>query len=120
FDQYLRHTALPTLELSIDGGTLSYRWKADEPAFAMPIRIGSHGTWQSIEPTTTWKTLRTPLRLEDVEIQADQYYVNVAKQPPLGTASSRTAVPAAAQSLDGIWRTQGYGYVFHVRADGWK
>ena len=32
FDQYLRHTAIPTLELKFDdaGGTVSYRWVADE------------------------------------------------------------------------------------------
>ena len=38
FDQYLRHAALPTLELTFDeaDSTVSYRWKADEKGFAMP------------------------------------------------------------------------------------
>ena len=39
-------------------GTVSYRWKADEPAFAMPVRIGSPGAWRIIEPTTTWATMK--------------------------------------------------------------
>ena len=39
FDQYLRRTALPVLELTFDEAekTVSYRWKADERGFAMPI-----------------------------------------------------------------------------------
>jgi len=66
FDQYLRHTALPTLELKFDdaAGTVAYRWQADEPAFAMPVRVGSKDAWQIIQPTTVErKTLRTPLTL---------------------------------------------------------
>ncbi len=63
FDQYLRHAALPTLELQFDeaAGTVSYRWKADEKDFAMPIRVGKAGAWQTIQPTTEWKKLTTPL-----------------------------------------------------------
>jgi len=63
FDQYLRHTALPTLELAFDdaSGTVGYRWKADEPAFAMPVRVGGKDHWQVIRPTTNWQTMETPL-----------------------------------------------------------
>ena len=45
FDEYLRHAALPTLELKFDeaAGTVSYRWKADVAAFAMPVRVGDPG-----------------------------------------------------------------------------
>src|SRR5215813_1499593 len=48
FDQYLRHTAIPKLELKFDdaAGTFSYRWKVDEAGFAMPIRVGSKDNWQ--------------------------------------------------------------------------
>ena len=31
--------------------TVAYRWKADERAFAMPIRVGRPGDWQVILPT---------------------------------------------------------------------
>ena len=50
FDQYLRRAALPTLELAFNekDGTVAYRWKADERAFAMPIRVGSRDKWQII------------------------------------------------------------------------
>ena len=41
---------------------MDYRWKADvEAAFAMPIQVGTKDKWQIIEPTTTWKTMKTTL-----------------------------------------------------------
>jgi len=83
FDQYLRHTALPTLELKFDdaAGTVAYRWQADEPGFAMPIRVGTPDAWQIIQPTTTaWKTLRSPLKKDAFAVATDLYFVNVTKQ----------------------------------------
>jgi aminopeptidase N len=43
FDQYLRHTAVPKLELKFDetAHTFSYRWKADV-LFAMPSKSVRH------------------------------------------------------------------------------
>ena len=81
FDQYLRHTALPTLELKFDAdNTVSYRWKADEPRFAMPVRVGKASAWQIITPTTEWKTMTTTLAKDAFEVATDLYYVNVSKQ----------------------------------------
>ena len=81
FDQYLRRAALPTLELAFtEPGALAYRWKADERAFAMPVRIGARGAWQVIEPTTAWKTMPTSLTKDDVQVATDLYYVNVTTQ----------------------------------------
>ena len=81
FDQYLRRTDLPILELSFDEaeGTLAYRWKADERAFAMPVRNGAPIAWQIIQPTTDWKVMKTSLKKGDVEVATDLYYVNVTK-----------------------------------------
>jgi len=81
FDQYLRHTALPGLELTFDDqrGIVSYRWKADERAFAMPIRVGSKERWHVITPTTEWQTMPTPLKKDEFEVATDLYYVTVSK-----------------------------------------
>ena len=80
FDQYLRHTALPTLELTFKpDGTVDYRWTADEKAFAMPIRVGEAGKWQIIQPTTEWKSMTSPLTKDKFEVATDLYYVNVMK-----------------------------------------
>jgi aminopeptidase N len=81
FDQYLRRTAIPVLELAFDpaGKSVRYRWKADEPAFAMPIRVGKKGDWQIVKPTADWQTLATPLSKDDFDVATDLYYVNVSK-----------------------------------------
>jgi aminopeptidase N len=82
FDQYLRHTSLPTLELTFDDaqGTVSYRWKADEPAFAMPVRVGTDGHWQGIQPTTSWSTMKAPINKNNFEVATDLYFVDVIKR----------------------------------------
>jgi aminopeptidase N len=81
FDQYLRHTAIPTLELKFDdaAGTVQYRWVADEKAFAMPVRVGSKEHWETIHPTTEWQTMKTPLTRDQFDVATDLYYINVNK-----------------------------------------
>jgi aminopeptidase N len=82
FDQYLRHTALPTLELTFNAAEkgVAYRWVADEKEFAMPVRVGKVGEWQIIQPTTEWKTMTTPLTKDEFDVATDLYYVKVSKQ----------------------------------------
>jgi aminopeptidase N len=82
FDQYLRHTAIPTLELKFQPaeGIVSYRWKVDELAFAMPIRVGKKDNWQTITPTTEWQTMKTDLSKDDFDVATDLYFVDVSKQ----------------------------------------
>jgi hypothetical protein len=82
FNEYLRHAAIPTLELRFDEAahTVSYRWTADEPDFAMPVRIGKKDAWQMVQPTTKeWKVLPTSINKDDFEVATDLYYVNVRK-----------------------------------------
>ncbi len=81
FDQYLRHTALPVLELKFDGqpGDVAYRWKTDEPGFEMPVKVGTRDHWQVIHPSAAWKTMRTELGKEQLEVATDLYFVNVSK-----------------------------------------
>jgi aminopeptidase N len=82
FNQYLRHSAIPTLELRFNEAahTVSYRWDAEEPGFAMPIRVGRSSDWQTVQPVRTeWKVLSTPISKEDFEVATDLYYVNVKR-----------------------------------------
>jgi hypothetical protein len=79
FDQYLRHTALPVLELKFEDGGVSYRWTADETAFAMPVRVGTKDNWQIVQPTAEWKLMKTPLKKDEFEVATDLYFVNVEK-----------------------------------------
>lgn len=82
FDQYLRHTALPVLELKFQeaDGNVAYRWKADVKEFAMPVKVGSKASWQTIQPTTEWKTMKTGLKKADFEVATDLYYIEISKQ----------------------------------------
>jgi aminopeptidase N len=82
FDQYLRRAALPVLELAFNEkeGTLAYRWKADERAFAMPVRVGSQGQWQTIRPTTNWTVMKNTAAKEDFQVATDLYYIDVSKK----------------------------------------
>lgn len=82
FDQYLRRTAIPTLELKFNAGegTVSYRWKVDEPGFAMPVRVGKKDSWQLIQATTDWQAMKTPLAKDDFDVATDLYFINVDKQ----------------------------------------
>ncbi len=86
FNQYLRHTAIPTLELKFNSmnGTVAYRWKVDEPDFAMPVRVGSstepEDRWQIIHPTTEWQTMKTPLSKDQFDVATDLYYIDISKE----------------------------------------
>ena len=82
FDQYLRHTGIPTLELKFDDakGTVKYRWKADASGFAMPVRVGAAGKWEIVKGTTEWQTMKNGLKKSEFGVDEDFYYVNVEKE----------------------------------------
>jgi aminopeptidase N len=81
FDQYLRFTKLPTLELRFDetARSVSFRWAADVKEFAMPVRVGRKGDWQVIRPTTEWKTMPMSLARDQFDVATDLYFINVQK-----------------------------------------
>jgi aminopeptidase N len=79
FDQYLRRTALPVLELKFANGEVSYRWKSDEKGFTMPVRVGQKDHWQLIQPTTNWQTMKTEIQKDAFEVATDLYFVEVSK-----------------------------------------
>lgn len=81
FDQYLRYTDIPVLELKFQEaeGNVSYRWKANVKEFAMPVKAGSKEHWQVICPTREWKTMKTEVKKHDFEVATDLYYINVVK-----------------------------------------
>lgn len=82
FDQYLRHTRIPRLDLLFGEapGMVMYKWDADEDDFAMPVRVGTPGHWQIIHPTTKWQWMQTPLSKDQFQVATDLYYIAVNKQ----------------------------------------
>ena len=78
FDEYLRHAALPVLELQQNAvrGTLEYRWDADEASFAMPVLLRFGQKQVEIKPVTTdWKTITMPPGKLDYKWVEDRYYM---------------------------------------------
>jgi aminopeptidase N len=85
FNQYLRHTQIPALQLKFDSaaGTVAYRWQADETDFSMPVKVGDPQHWDLIHPTTHWQTMKTQLPEDKFAVATDLYYINVEKAPPI-------------------------------------
>jgi aminopeptidase N len=81
FDQYLRHTALPVLELQVHeaDGTVAYRWKADVPEFAMPVKVGAKDAWKTIQPTTEWQTMTWPAGSGALDVATDLFFIDVER-----------------------------------------
>lgn len=81
FNQYLRRVEIPVLELAFDeaNGAVRYRWRAEEPGFNMPVKVGKKDAWQIVQPTGDWRTFNTPLKLDEFEVATDLYYINVEK-----------------------------------------
>jgi aminopeptidase N len=80
FDQYLRTTLIPALELKVADGSLSYRWMNVVPGFTMPIRVTLPGRGSVLlRPTEEWKTEATRASSPDQVVVDDNYYVIVKR-----------------------------------------
>ncbi len=81
FNQYLRHPAIPVLQLRFDPEVkrVSYRWKVDQAVFRMPVKVGDPAHWQTIMPTVDWQVMPTPLTPEQFQVATDLYYIDVDK-----------------------------------------
>ena len=80
FDEYLRHAKLPALELQFDPAQkeMRYRWRAEEPHFAMPIEVGDPAHWTLVQPTTTeWQHMAWAGTAASFKVATDRYYVEV-------------------------------------------
>jgi hypothetical protein len=81
FDEYLRHAAMPALELRFDPDkhTMSYRWKAEEPGFAIPVNVGDPAHWTRITPhTSEWQTMAWNGTADQFHVDTDHFYADVS------------------------------------------
>ena len=78
FDQYLRHAAIPVLEIKVKKGRFQYRWKADENQFSMPVGVKIKGKRARIIPTTSWITSKFKVKsIKDVEVMTNDFFITV-------------------------------------------
>lgn len=78
FHQYLHHPGLPVLEVRFPAdGSPQARWIADEPGFALPVRLRPRGgSYQLVPLTTTFQSITIPnLERENLEVDTQNYYV---------------------------------------------
>ncbi|MEY2586935.1 MAG: hypothetical protein RLY11_784 [Bacteroidota bacterium] len=58
FDQYLRNTHIPTLEIQQSKNEIKYKWIDCIKSFNAPVKISFNKTTQWIYPSTQWKTMK--------------------------------------------------------------
>ncbi|MFV8838866.1 M1 family metallopeptidase [Salinimicrobium soli] len=82
FDQYLRHTNIPQLQLKTDGEKLFYRWKADVPDFKMPVDVCIKNKEVRLFPTPEWQQLKEKfkdageVKVNDLKFYVDTVHIN--------------------------------------------
>ncbi len=80
FNQYLKYKNIPVLELKVTKKQLEYRWKTDEPNFAMPIDIKIKGKETRLQPTNEWqKSTFKVKKMKEVEVLTNAFFVDVEK-----------------------------------------
>ena len=81
FNQYLRETTIPKLELRKSKKKFEYRWTSTNPDFTMPIDIKINGEELRIYPTNDWTKSKQKIKnLEEVEVLTSEFFVKVNKE----------------------------------------
>lgn len=65
FNQYLRYTEIPKLELSKDKKGIAYRWITDEKNFAMPVEVNIKGKKVRLNATNEWQVIAEKVKSTD-------------------------------------------------------
>ncbi|WP_442809389.1 M1 family metallopeptidase [Tamlana sp. 2201CG12-4] len=73
FNQYLRDIRIPTLEYSIEGKTLKYRWVNIVDKFDMPIQVKINNKEQWLFPKAEQHVLTTESAILSFEVDNDFY-----------------------------------------------
>lgn len=76
FDQYLRHTSLPVLQLKQGDDKVLFRWKADVLNFCMPVDIIIDEEEVRLHATSEWQTMETGEGLDEIKVNELEFYVN--------------------------------------------
>lgn len=78
FDQYLRNTTIPTLEIKKGKKEIMYRWKDCIATFNLPVRMIFDKETRWIFPTSSWKTLKTSADFSKLTVDKN-FYVGLNK-----------------------------------------
>lgn len=79
FNQYLKHTTIPTLVLKKHKNTFKYKWQTDEPNFEMPIELEINGQRKRVLVTNEFQI--SPIQVlsipDEIKVRTDKYYIKV-------------------------------------------
>jgi hypothetical protein len=84
FDQYLKYTNLPELNVTLEEKdkdlVVKYRWQADVSNFRMPVKITTAADhFEFIYPTSDWKTLTLKdLAAHEFDVDDELFYIDVS------------------------------------------
>lgn len=73
FDQYVRDVRIPILEYMIEAEGLRYRWTQTVKGFAMPLEASLNGKTIKLNPTRSWKTLKTETPVGQFSLDPNYY-----------------------------------------------
>lgn len=76
FDQYLRHSSLPTLKLRQADDQIQYRWEADVENFRMPVDVIIDEEEIRFNATSEWQSYETGEGLDELKVNDLEFYIN--------------------------------------------
>ena len=74
FEQYLKHTSIPTLETKRIGTKFSFRWKTEVKDFQLPLFFYANKQKVKITPSSEWQTISLKKNTE-ISFPTDLFYV---------------------------------------------
>lgn len=77
FDQYLRTTKIPVLEIKRSKKGMSYRWANSVEGFNMPLPLPATSKVKVLKPTSTWQKIKSVDLLSHKTYLERMYYITV-------------------------------------------
>lgn len=80
FNQYLKTTSIPELEMRVGKNKLEYKWNGTKDDFTMPVDITIFDKKIRLNPTDSWQKLDIKIKkLDQVKVADDLFYINVKR-----------------------------------------
>ena len=79
FDQYLRHSSLPELQLKKENSKIYYRWEADVEHFSMPVDVFINEQETRLNATSNWQILEENVNdPKEISVNDLEFYVSTS------------------------------------------
>lgn len=80
FNQYLKTTSIPELEMRVVKNKLEYKWNGTKDDFTMPVDITIFDKKIRLNPTDSWQKLDIKIKkLDQVKVADDLFYILVKR-----------------------------------------